>query len=317
MHFMKANLNRRDWLLSTSAVASAAALPMSATAAAPATNEPFGYCLNTSTIRGQAIPVDQEAEIAAKAGYNAFEPWLRELDDFVKKGGNLKDLGKKIADLGLKVESSIGFAEWIVDDDERRKKGLETAKRDMETVLAIGGKRIAAPPVGATDKAGLNIYAIADRYRALAELGASIGIIPEVELWGFSKPLHRLSEVIFVAVESAHPQACILPDIYHLYKGGSEFDAIKLLSGKAIGIFHMNDYPTSIIREKITDADRVYPGDGQGPLPETLRHLRDIGYRGMLSLELFNRDYWKQDAALVAKTGLEKMKAVVKAALAG
>jgi hypothetical protein len=31
-------------------------------------------------------------------------------------------------------------------------------------------------------------------------------------------------------------------------------------------------------------------------------------------LELFNRDYWKQDALEVAKTGLSKMKACVAAA---
>jgi sugar phosphate isomerase/epimerase len=313
---MKTNLNRRDWLLTTAA-ASAAVFPAASIAAENNVAEPFGYCLNTSTIRGQGLSVDREAEIAAKAGYNAFEPWLNELNDFVKKGGSLKDLGKKIADLGLRVESSIGFAEWIVDDADRRKKGLETAKRDMESVLAIGGKRIAAPPAGATDKAGLDIYAIADRYRALADLGAQIGVIPEVELWGFSKPLHRLSEVVFVAVQSAHPQACILPDIYHLYKGGSDFDAVKLLSGKAIGIFHMNDYSSKLPPEKITDADRVYPGDGDAPLKQTLRTLRAIGYKGLLSLELFNREYWKQDALVVAKTGLEKMKAAVKGSLEG
>lgn len=317
---MRSHLNRRDWLLSTSAVAGATVAVASTsqtTYGADADKlQPFGYSLNTSTIRGQQIPIDKEVELAAKVGYNAIEPWLRELEDFQKKGGNLKDLGKKIADLGLKVESSIGFAEWIVDDDDRRKKGLETAKRDMEMVLAIGGKRIAAPPAGATDKPNLNLNAIADRYRALAELGAQVGIIPEVELWGHSKPLHKLGEVVFVAVESAHPHACILPDIYHLYKGGSDFDALKLLAGKSIGIFHMNDYSSSIAREKITDADRVYPGDGNGPLKQTLRTLRDIGYKGMLSLELFNRDYWKQDAALVVKTGLEKLKAVVKASLA-
>ena len=34
-----------------------------------------------------------------------------------------------------------------------------------------------------------------------------------------------------------------------------------------------------------------------------------------LSLELFNPEYWQQDALVVARTGLEKMKAVVAAAL--
>jgi 2-keto-myo-inositol isomerase len=214
--------------MSASAIAGTAALASTAAEAAPnQTAEPFGYCLNTSTIREQKIPVDQEAEIAAKAGYTAFEPWLRELDDYAKKGGSLKDLGKKIADLGLKVESSIGFAEWIVDDEAKRKKGLETAQRDMEMVLAIGGKRIAAPPIGATNEKITDLYAIADRYRALAVLGHKVGIIPEVELWGFSKTLHRLGEVVFVAMESAHPSACILPDIYHLYKGGSDFEKLS------------------------------------------------------------------------------------------
>ena len=42
-----------------------------------------------------------------------------------------------------------------------------------------------------------------------------------------------------------------------------------------------------------------------------LRDLRRIGFRGVLSLELFNREYWKQDAFQVAQTGLEKMCAVV------
>jgi sugar phosphate isomerase/epimerase len=46
-----------------------------------------------------------------------------------------------------------------------------------------------------------------------------------------------------------------------------------------------------------------------------LRTLRDIGFRGFLSLELFNPEYWKQDPHLMARTGLQKMKAAVRAAL--
>ena len=44
--------------------------------------------------------------------------------------------------------------------------------------------------------------------------------------------------------------------------------------------------------------------------------LRDNGFRGMLSLELFNRDYWRQDALSVARTGLNKMRAAVREGLA-
>jgi 2-keto-myo-inositol isomerase len=208
------SLSRRDVLAMSTAAVAASALPSRSSAAEPA--EPFGYSFNTSTIRGQKVPVEEEARMVAKAGYNALEPWMAELLDYVKRGGNLKDLGKLIADLGLKVESSIGFARWIVDDDLERQKGLDEAKRDMEMVLTIGGVRIAAPPAGATDKPIKDLGVITDRYRKLAELGSKIGVIPEAEVWGFSKTLSKLGETVLVAMESGHPKACVLPDIYHL-----------------------------------------------------------------------------------------------------
>ncbi len=150
---------------------------------------------------------------------------------------------------------------------------------------------------------------------ALLELGDEIGVVPEVEVWGGSKTLHRLGEAALVAIESGHKSACILPDVYHLYKGGSSLQGLTLLDGAAIHVFHMNDYPANPPRATITDADRVYPGDGIAPLGELVRILHAIGFHGYFSLELFNREYWKQDARTVARTGLEKMRAIVGSAL--
>jgi sugar phosphate isomerase/epimerase len=278
-------------------------------------DEPFGYCLNTSTIRGDGLGIVEKIEIAAKAGYKGIEPWIREIDEFVQKGGSLKKLAKQIRDLGVSVESAIGFAEWLVDDDARRAKGLDEAKRNMDLVAQLGGTRLAAPPAGATDRGDLNLFRAAERYRQLLELGDQMGVVPQVELWGFSKSLSRLGEVAFVAIESGHPKACVLTDVYHIYKGGSDVTGLGLFRGPAMHVMHMNDYPADPPRETIKDEHRVYPGDGVAPLDTILRTLRDIGFRGMLSLELFNREYWKQDALAVARTGLEKMRAVVRRSL--
>ncbi len=282
-------------------------------------DEPFGYCLNTSTISGQNLGIVKVVEIAAEAGFGAIEPWLRELDAYGKSGGSLKDLGKRIADLGMTVESAIGFAPWIVDDDSARAKGLEQMKRDMDTVAQIGGKRIAAPPVGAngTKDPQISLLDAAKRYRAICDLGDQMGVIPEAEFWGPSKNLRKLSEAAMIAIDSGHPKACILPDVYHLYKGGSDPNGLRLLSAAAVHVIHMNDYPANPPRETITDAHRVFPGDGIAPLSDILRNMRDAGFRGHLSLELFNRDYWKRSPVKVAKEGIEKMRAVVRKALAG
>ena len=317
---MESNLTRRRWLAGVpaaagSALASDLLRPAEAVAEDLPQEGPFGYCLNTSTLQGQKLDLVELVEMAAKAGYQAIEPWLSELDRYVKGGGSLKALGQRIRDRGLAVPSAIAFFEWIVDDDERRKKGLEEARRNMDMVQQIGGTRIAAPPAGAVKQADLNLIQAAERYRALLALGQQFGIVPEVEFWGPSRALSRLGEAALVALESGHPQACILADVYHLYKGGSHWEGLRLLSGTALHVIHCNDYPAQPARGTITDAHRVYPGDGVAPLKAILRTLRQIGFRGMLSLELFNRDYWKQDPLTVARTGLEKMRAAVRSSL--
>lgn len=305
---------RRDFLCAAAGASLAAVAGPGVVAAAPKPSRhggPFRYCLNTSTIREQKLGIVQEVDLVAKAGYDGIEPWINELDQYVKGGGVLADLRKRIADHGLTVESAIGFANFLSDDEAERKKGLEEAKRSMDLVRQIGGERIAAPPFGIADKSGFDPFALAERYRALCVLGQEMGVLPQLELWGFAKTLSRLGEVAFVGTEAAHPAACYLLDAYHIYKGGSDFGGLAMFPGTRMFNFHINDYPADPPRATIGDKHRVYPGDGIAPLNDILRTLRDIGYRGALSLELFNPDYWKQDAFEVLKTGLEKTRAAV------
>ena len=293
----------------------------SAPAAAPArkrpATEPFGYCLNHSTIRDFNLSIVEEIDVAAEAGYHAIEPWIGKIDEYVAKGGSLKDLDKRIKDHGLTVESTIGFAQWIVNDDAARTKGMEAAKRDMDRVAQIGAKRIAAPAAGAQDRTDIDLGAAAERYRKLCELGDQFGVVPQVEVWGFSKTLTKLSHAVAVAIDSGHPRACVLADVYHLYKGGSNPEGMRLLSANSMHVMHVNDYPGEPSRARITDAQRVYPGDGVAPLKQIFTILRDIGFTGYLSLELFNKSYAKDsDAQTVAETGLKKTRDSVRRAFA-
>src|SRR5436190_1546018 len=180
---------RRD-VLTAAAGAAIGGMTQPAAGQEAANREPFIYSLNTSTIRGQNIPIVDEIAIAARAGYQAIEPWINELERYVQGGGNLRDLGRRIQDAGLRVESAIGFAEWIVDDEARRRRGLETARRDMDMIRQIGGTRMAAPPSGATNQTNLNILQATERYRALCELGQEIGVSPQAEIWGHSRSLN-------------------------------------------------------------------------------------------------------------------------------
>ena len=144
-------IDRRDLLLAATAMTAAASLPAKQTQAASGSDGslPVRFALNMSTIRGQKLTIVQQIEVAAKAGYDGIEPWIRDLQQHVESGGSLADLKKQIEDSGMRVDSAIGFANWIVDDDTARAKGLEQAREEMSLVKAIGGTRVAAPPVGA------------------------------------------------------------------------------------------------------------------------------------------------------------------------
>ena len=172
-------MERREFLgtsvLAGVSAATAAAVPSPADATSN-----FRYCLNTATLQGFKLGIVQLVETAAKAGYGAVEPWLSDLNAYVQQGGSLAELRRRIADLGLTVESAISFPQWVVDDGARRAAALDQVKREMDVVSQIGGKRIAAPPAGANNGPELGVKEIAERYRAVLELGDRADVVPEL-----------------------------------------------------------------------------------------------------------------------------------------
>lgn len=314
------NPSRRQALAGAAALVGAAVVSASSSDADAAqtskrpADEPFGYCLNTSTLRGNNLDLMAEITVASKAGYKAIEPWLREIDAYTAKGGTLKDLAKHISDSGLTVEDAIAFNAWLDDDDTRRTASMENLKREMDTVAQIGGKRIATPP--GNNGNGVSLQNAAKYYIEALDIGVKMGVQPLMELWGQSPVLGPLQNGVTVAIETGRPDASMLLDIAHLYKSGLQFPALRQINGATLHVIHINDYPAMDDRTKLTDANRVYPGDGVAPFGQIMRDLRDSGFRGYFSLELFNKDYWQQSADQNAKTGIEKIRAVVKKSLA-
>lgn len=306
--------NRRKFIGSLAGVL--AAIPASAHILWPASGKQegtnkkasFNYCLNTSTIRGQKQGLMKDIDIAARAGYDSVELWLRDVRSYLDSGGSKRDIVQKLDDSGLTFENAIAFAEWVINDPSERKNQLSQYRKDLELLAELGCKRIAAPPAGATQDVTIDLFDAAERYHAILNIGREYNIVPVLEVWGPSANLHALGQAVFVVIESKHPDAGLLLDIYHLHRGGSDFSGLRFLAGGTIPMFHFNDYPGNIARKELTDADRVFPGDGVAPFSDIMPQLKRINPEMVLSLELFNPEYWKMDALEAAKTGLEMMK---------
>ena len=310
-------LDRRALLKISGAAALASFIPSSfIKATAPAAKGPFRFCLNTSTISGQKPGLTGYIDIASKAGYDGVELWINDIQDYLATGKSIQSLADYIKSKNLAVEDIISFTTWMANDEATRKKGIADLEEQMQIASALGCKYIAAPPTGVEKSEPINIQQTAAYYRAILQLGRKYNVMPLLEFWGASGTLYNFSQAISIAAATDDAEARILPDVYHMFRGGSGFNCLKLVNGNVIPVIHMNDYPAGKPVNEQTDSDRVYPGDGAAPLKQILYDLKTMGGTKVLSLELFNETYWKEDALSVAITGLKKMQRLADEALA-
>jgi sugar phosphate isomerase/epimerase len=268
----------------------------------------FKLCLNTSTIR-PVKSIVEKIQIAIESGFEGIELWHDDLTAYEKQAGSLDNIKKLLDDNKLEVVTTIALHGWVSSTGNEYERALEDARTKMKQAAAVGARYIIASPprevVSDMDEA-------AKRYRNLLELGREFGVKPAMEFLGFVEGINQINDAWEIVTKADHPDSTIVLDSFHIYRGGSDINDMKKISGDKIAIFHINDAPRTPTREKQTDADRVYPGDGILPLSEMVQNLRDVGYSGHISLELFNPKYWEQNPKKVVREGLDKMEAVLR-----
>jgi sugar phosphate isomerase/epimerase len=266
------------------------------------------YCLNTSTIRNCDLSIQDKIRLAAQVGYHGIELWVSEIEAYLESGGSLPELKALLEEQDIIVPNLIAFFQWANPDPERRAEAIEEARQVFQMAQEINCTYVAAPPAGITDMQDISLETIAEYYENLLKATRGMDVNPLLEFWGHSKILGSLKEAMRVIELIRDQEVLLLADVFHMSKTPGSFQLLAELKGSQIGLFHVNDYPDAPDIKKLTDAQRVYPGDGVAPLKQIFNTLKQIGYTGMLSLELFNKEYEKAGAEEVLRTGLEKMK---------
>lgn len=274
-------------------------------------SKPFRICLNTSTIRAYSLPVDEQVKLCAEAGFDGIELWVSEVDAYIEKGGDYATLRKIIDDSNLKLENMIAFSTWAADDPIKREEGIKTMRHNMEVSASLGSQFVAAPVQGVDKFIPEMIPEYSNRFLRILEMGEEYGVTPLLELWG-AGVINTLDKATAMAMGTGHPKASLLLDFYHIYRGGGSFESLNLLNGAMLPVFHINDYPSSIHVTELRDSDRIFPGDGVCPFQSVIPKLREQGFKGALSIEIFNKGYWEQmDVREILKTSYQKVKAVI------
>jgi len=247
--------------------------------------------LNTITLGRELDPL-AALRATADAGFDSVGVWFDALSNLQERAGSLDDLRQFD---GLRLEEMCFLGGWMWATGEARDQALQAAEDRAAMAAEIGCPVVIACASGGT---GDPDQAAAD-FRAIADIGAKYDVVMALEYIGAFEQYHDIKSGLALVRATDHPNAKLLIDIFHSFRGGTVVEDFKLPQGDEVGCVHLNDVPAGDIMQ-MNDSHRVLPGQGVLPLREALGYLGGNGYDGALSVELFNPDLWALPPAEIA-----------------
>jgi len=241
--------------------------------------------------------------LVAEAGFAGIELWINDVYEYIGQGGEVRDIEKAIGDHGLIVPCTIAMRQWAEASDLEYPIMLEEAKRRMELAARLGSPYIVATP----SREPCDMAVMTKRYKDLLDLGRQIGVKPTFEYIGFFRSASRLDQAWQIVQDADDEDATLILDSFHTWNSGGTLDDLRPIPVERISHYHLDDADPHKPAGQQTDPDRVMIGDGPIDLKAESALLRDKGYEGTVSLELFNGQLWKKDPREVLKIGMERM----------
>jgi 2-keto-myo-inositol isomerase len=265
--------------------------------------------LNGATTMRADLETDIKA--ASAAGYELIEIWAAKLREFLKT--------KTVADLKRLLEAS-NLEPYSINSIEhitfRNAADYENIKRETKELSKIANE-INCPYVvvvpGKLPNNASEEEVVEESVKVLNELADiaekyNVGLA--FEFLGQADCSVQTLDLDKKIIERVNRENVgLVIDTFHFYAGNSSFEAIETLDPKKLFIFHIND-AENLPKESLTDAHRLYPGEGILPIKEIKKRFDLIGYDRMVSIEIFRPEYWDEnpfEVARKAKAATEKI----------
>ncbi|MBA7499495.1 MAG: TIM barrel protein [Clostridia bacterium] len=261
----------------------------------------FFICLNHSTI--MTTPLEKAVLTAEKAGFDGFDLWRQNLEEYLK-GKNVKELAKLFNSLRIKPVCLTGIGDFMQttpDEFEKTKKRIISL---FEVLKELGVNIVVINQANMRWDYQDSLKIAVERVQQLSEVAIEYDIKLALEYLGFSDFISCMKRALILYNEVKSENAGLLVDTYHMYKAGDQLNELEEIPYGSVFFVHIANV-LDIPRAEITDAQREYPSEGKLDLLPVLKLLKSKGYSGYLSIELFRKNYWKEDPLKVARLARE------------
>ncbi len=264
--------------------------------------------LNGATIMHSPLAAD--VEIAAACGYGALEVWAGKLDAYLRER-SLEELGGRLAALGVQPWCINSIENITPRDAAGRAEIFEELRAKAAIARAIGAPSIVVVPGTAPE--GMSradrVRDAVEVLRAMSDIAGDVGLAFEfLGKPGCAVPTLDMAIEIVTAVDRDNVGMVI--DTFHFHAGGSAIVDLDRVPMDRLFVVHLNGCE-DIPREQLTDAHRLYPGEGVIPSGEIMSRLRQRGFDGVVSIEIFRPEYWEHDAREVARMAKASAEAIL------
>lgn len=277
----------------------------SATPAASGGHPRLRTCIATVSLGGS---LTDKLDAVAAAGFDAVELLDADLRDSPLSPG---EVAARCADLGVALDlyqpfrraEGVGAAEFT--DVLARFRG------ELDVMAELGADSILVVS-NTDDDADPDRERSAGQLAALADAAAERGMTVTFEALAWGTHVGRFADAWDVVRRADHPGLSLAVDTFHLISRGDGAEALDGIPVEKIGLAQVADAPWRPGDLKQWSRNhRCFPGDGEFDLRTPLRALLAAGYRGPLSLEIFNPEFRARPPHEVAAHGARALDALV------
>jgi sugar phosphate isomerase/epimerase len=263
--------------------------------------------MKPSISQATTLPTPFADDVAASAaGCPAVEVWLTKLETHLERH-SADDTAKLLADRGVALAAAAYQGGLLLSQGETRKAHFDHFKRRLDLCQRLGVPTLVlvADFAQASDPAALQ-RAVVSLAQA-AQWAAGFGVTLALEFRGSDTFCACLDTAVSFVEACREPNVGVCLDVFHYYKGPSKPEDLDRLTARNLAHVQVCDV-AGVPRELMTDADRVFPGEGDFHLGPVVSRLRQIGYSGYVSLELMNPVLWRSNPAQVAELGMASLR---------
>lgn len=265
-------------------------------------------CLNQDTIR--TTPTERFLRLAKRAGFESVEFTMDKVEDMLKDR-SLANVKSQLDGEGLAVASINGPENFNLLDKYAFAEILEETDKIVEAAREFNCELLI--PVPSPYRDGVSEHtAIAQTASALSQMADHYGadIKFGLEFLGMrSCSLNNLQAAVETVKRVDKQNVGLVLDSFHMHLSDSQLSQVTQLDRDRVFLVHVNDAEPGD-RSNLTDANRLYPGEGVIDLKGFAAALKKIGYDNRISLELLRPEYWGQDAEQVAVKGRKSLRRV-------